>query len=128
MDNKNKSYNHSLISSCPSRPNCISSNSKNKKNYIEPIFFTVSVNKAFKRLENIVSGIDNTILVKKIENKKLHYECISNFFKFRDDLEFVFDSDNKAILIRSSSRIGYYDFNVNRIRVVAIKELFDNQI
>jgi uncharacterized protein (DUF1499 family) len=39
-------------------------------------------------------------------------------------LEFCIDNDLRIIHVRSSSRVGYYDFGVNRRRVERIRARF----
>jgi len=51
----------------------------------------------------------------------IHVEFRSSFFEFVDDVEFLFDDTAKLIHFRSASRVGYYDFNVNRSRMEDIR-------
>jgi len=56
-----------------------------------------------------------------------HYwriEFRSRVFKFVDDVELLFDRQNKLIQVRSASRVGHSDFGVNRKRVERIRSLF----
>jgi len=41
--------------------------------------------------------------------------------KFVDDIEFLLDTANQQVQVRSASRLGYRDFDVNRERVEAIR-------
>jgi len=41
--------------------------------------------------------------------------------RFVDDTEFMLDTENKLIHLRSASRLGYRDFNVNRERLESIR-------
>ena len=54
----------------------------------------------------------------------LHVEFRSAVFGFVDDVEFLFDDGNKVIHVRSASRVGYYDFGVNRRRVEELRKRF----
>ncbi|MDI9554865.1 MAG: DUF1499 domain-containing protein, partial [Pseudomonadota bacterium] len=45
-------------------------------------------------------------------------------FRFVDDVEFLFDDAAKLIHVRSASRVGVYDFEVNRNRVEDIRRRF----
>ncbi len=47
---------------------------------------------------------------------------IPNGMRFVDDLEARLDIDAGLIHMRSASRTGYYDFNVNRKRVEQIRK------
>lgn len=51
----------------------------------------------------------------------------SFLFRFRDDLECYFDAEEKSIHLRSASRLGYYDFGVNRRRVDDIRKRFSSR-
>ena len=57
----------------------------------------------------------------------LHAEFQSVLFKFVDDVEFVYEDASGMIHIRSASRVGYWDFGVNRRRVERIREEFNMQ-
>lgn len=47
---------------------------------------------------------------------------------FVDDVTFVIEPDDKRIDVKSSSRIGYYDFGVNRNRVTRLHKAFDRAL
>jgi uncharacterized protein (DUF1499 family) len=53
----------------------------------------------------------------------LHAQSRSLLFRFVDDIEFQLRADEQLIAVRSASRIGYYDWGVNRRRVERIREL-----
>lgn len=50
----------------------------------------------------------------------VHATYTSDWFGFVDDVEFVL-TGSELIQVRSSSRIGYYDFGVNQARVAEIR-------
>ncbi|WP_181349310.1 DUF1499 domain-containing protein [Thalassobacillus sp. CUG 92003] len=47
----------------------------------------------------------------------LHVVFLSEVFRFKDDVEFYFDDQAGLVQFRSTSRVGYYDFGVNRKRM-----------
>jgi uncharacterized protein (DUF1499 family) len=53
----------------------------------------------------------------------LHAQSQSLLFGFVDDIELQLRADEQLIAVRSASRIGYYDWGVNRRRVERIREL-----
>ncbi len=112
---------------CPGSPNCVSSQTKDKKHFIEPIQFNTSQKAAHKRLAEIISSLPRTKIITS-ESDYIRAECASLLFRFVDDLEFVFDEKKKIIHVRSASRIGYSDFGVNRKRVEAIRKKFQTGI
>ena len=56
-------------------------------------------------------------------NESLKFSFKSNFFKFEDILEFYIDMDNKKVHIRSAAETGWYDFGVNKKRVLYFSTL-----
>ena len=57
----------------------------------------------------------------------LYGEIRSLVFRFVDDVEFTLSIENKIFQVRSSSRVGYSDFGVNRRRIERIRKKFKNQ-
>jgi hypothetical protein len=60
----------------------------------------------------------------KVTGHYVHAKFTSRFFRFVDDVEFCIDDDLRIIHVRSSSRVGYFDFGVNRRRVERIRAKF----
>ena len=100
------------LTQCPTTPNCVNSQAKDNKHYIEPILTTGTP------LE-----VKNHIL--KILNEfYIRVECTSKVFRFVDDVEFYFpDTKSKemTIHVRSASRVGHSDLGVNRKRIEQIR-------
>ena len=112
------------LSPCPKSPNCVSSLSKNPKHAIEPLHYRGSQVEARQRLIEI---LENTKRVRVIlaEPNYIHAEARSHFFKFVDDVEFVFPEEENIIHLKSASRIGYSDLGANRKRIERIRRDFD---
>ncbi|OUR68301.1 hypothetical protein A9Q77_09390, partial [Marinomonas sp. 42_23_T18] len=53
----------------------------------------------------------------KSELGYLHTEVKSDLIGFIDDVEFYLPKDENVIHIRSASRVGFSDFDVNRNRI-----------
>jgi uncharacterized protein (DUF1499 family) len=51
----------------------------------------------------------------------LYAECTSAMLGFVDDIEFLIDSTQRVVHVRSASRLGRSDLGVNRRRVEAIR-------
>ena len=62
--------------------------------------------------------------ITKDEPAHIHAEFRSAFFRFVDDVTFIFDDDARLIHFRSASRTGYYDFGVNRKRMEKISKMY----
>ena len=111
-------------------PNSVSSQARlhpthprHQEAQIDPLVFQGDAVAAMKRLTELVAGLPRTKLVKR-EGGYLYFECSSRWLKFVDDLEFALDESAKLIHLRSASRLGRRDFDVNRARVELIRKLF----
>ena len=51
----------------------------------------------------------------------LHAQFETRLMKYVDDVEFWFDPKANVVQVRSASRVGRKDFDVNRQRVEAIR-------
>jgi uncharacterized protein (DUF1499 family) len=106
---------------CPNRPNCITSDNGDGSQ-IAPISFSGSSEKAWQRIQGIVKGLGGEI--KEEQSSYLWATFTSAVFHFVDDVELRLVPGEKLIHIRSGSRIGYWDFGVNKNRVRKIRQLF----
>ncbi|HEV3339123.1 MAG TPA: DUF1499 domain-containing protein [Pirellulales bacterium] len=109
-----------LLAECPNRPSCVSSQTSRAARRVEPIPFAGSAEEALDVLRRVLGGLSNTRIVTDGEGY-VHAECTSRVFRFVDDLEFLIDRDRRVIHCRSASRVGYYDFGVNRRRIEEIR-------
>lgn len=76
---------------------------------------------SLKNIEVFIKENFKIVNTDKLENKKtkyLHYVIENGKLKFHDDLEILFK--NKEIKLRSSSRVGLYDYGVNKSRIEKI--------
>jgi len=110
---------------CPKKHYCVSTQSdqRDKVNYIEPIKYNIPMEEAIIKLKNIIKSLERTKLLKE-DGNYLHYLFITKLFRFKDDVEFLFDDNEKLIHFKSQSRIGGYDWDTNRKRMENIRNLF----
>lgn len=117
--------NDELIS-CPSKPNCVSSQATDTEHYIQPIHFTGTPQDAQDRLLQILNALERTKIIAVQENY-IRVEFTSKIFQFIDDVEFYFPATNTEHIIihfRSASRIGYSDLGANQKRIEQIRGTF----
>jgi len=108
----------------PWKPNCVSSTVvKDDKHYIPPLPYSGSAADAWKKLEALVAGLPRTHVVTQT-GQYLYVEFKTATMGFVDDVEFALDEKTSAIQVRSASRLGVRDFNVNRERVERIRSAF----
>jgi uncharacterized protein (DUF1499 family) len=109
------------LATCPSTPNCVSSQSTDAEHYIEPIAYQSSPTDVIEKLKAIVEDLDRAKLVAETD-RYLYAEFTSPWMGFVDDVEFYVDRDKKVIDVRSASRLGESDLGVNRQRLESIRE------
>jgi uncharacterized protein (DUF1499 family) len=90
---------------------------------MDPIPYSGSLGQARAKLLEVLRNHPRTRIVTE-EADSLKAECRSAFFRFVDDVEFVFDDAAKRIHFRSASRLGRKDFGVNRKRMEEISAAF----
>ncbi len=111
---------------CPDRPNCVSSLAADNEHKILPMSYSGDRATARLRLLSALAQLDHAEIVEDTA-LFLRIKVTSALLRFVDDVTFVFDDENELIQMRSASRSGYYDFGVNRRRLEAIRELYEQQ-
>jgi uncharacterized protein (DUF1499 family) len=109
------------LPSCPSSPNCVSSQASDERHRIAPLVFNGDPDTAFARLKLVLGRRGDTVI---IEDKPgyLLVELRTSFFV--DDGEFQLDRVGRVIHVRSASRLGYSDLGKNRSRMEDIRREF----
>ncbi|MGL1930588.1 MAG: DUF1499 domain-containing protein [Desulfotalea sp.] len=111
------------LAQCPATPNCVNSQAKDTKHYIEPVITTGSTLEVKNRILNIIAELKRSKIIVAEENY-IRAEFVSKVFRFVDDVEFYFpDTKSKemTIHVRSASRVGHSDLDVNRKRIEQIR-------
>jgi len=112
------------LASCPSTPNCVSSQSADAEHYIEPFTYQASATEAIAKLKTIIESQERAKLIAETENY-LYAEFTSRWMGYVDDVEFYANEKDKTIEVRSASRLGESDLGVNRQRIERIKSQFE---
>ena len=103
------------------KPNCVLSTvEKSDPHYIEPLAFSGTPDATWKNLRGIVRGTPR-VNVLQDSAVYLYAEFRSAGLGFIDDVEFALDEKAGVIHVRSASRLGVRDFNVNRNRIETIR-------
>ena len=114
-----------MLKPCPDTPNCVSSQSGEASQKVKPLAVPKEIHDPIGRLKRIIESQGRTEVLDE-EADYLWVRFTSRTFRFKDDLECYYDPDAGVIHLRSASRLGRYDFGVNRKRVEMIRELFAN--
>ena len=91
--------------------------------YVAPIAFTGDAKIAMTKLTAIVKAIEGATLV-TADDAYLCAEFKSKTMRYTDDFEARIDAAANVIHVRSASRLGKRDFDVNRLRIEAIRAKF----
>ncbi|MCZ6691312.1 MAG: DUF1499 domain-containing protein [Planctomycetota bacterium] len=110
------------LASCPSSPNCVSSDSSDAAHRVEAFALCASPDAAWRVLREEVASLPRTTVVEETANY-FHAECASALFGFVDDLELHLRASENLVAVRSASRVGYSDLGVNRRRVERLREI-----
>lgn len=118
-----KGVENGRLAGCGERPNCVSSVAGDPQHYVSPIAYTDGGDAALLRMRGIIESLPGAKIVESSKGY-LRAEFKSRMFGFVDDFECLVDEIDRRIHIRSASRVGHYDFGVNRKRVEEIRALF----
>ena len=111
------------LAPCPDSPNCVSTQSKHTRHAMKPLPFLQTRESTRERILSILKGIERTTIVTATESY-IHAECRTALWGFVDDVEFYLDETARVIHFRSASRLGYYDFGMNRRRMKKISKQY----
>ena len=109
-----------MLKECPDTPNCVSSEAKDTKHYIEPIIIDYKDGNVKEKLIKAIEKFQGKILEDKGYLLKVAF--YSKFFGFEDIADFEIEPDKNIINVRSAAQTGWYDFGVNRKRMEKIRE------
>lgn len=108
------------LASCPSTPNCVTSQSQDATHKIDPLTYDSTPAQAMADLKSVIQNMERTTIIAETENY-LYAEFKSKLMGFVDDVEFLLDDTAKVIHVRSASRLGRSDLGVNRNRIETIR-------
>lgn len=117
----------SEFTACSSAPHCVSSQAdKQGGHYVEPFAFAATADGARQALLKAIYSHDNAT-VERADERFIH-ASFRSMLGFVDDMTFIVQPSDHIIDVKSSSRIGYYDFGVNKRRVETLREQFKAEL
>ena len=112
------------LAPCPNSPNCVSTQSQDPRHQIAPIAYATSLEEAKATLLQVIRSMKGTTIITEDPNY-IHVEFYVRGIGFVDDVEFYLDQQAQLIHFRSSARLPYYDWQVNRNRMETIRAAFE---
>lgn len=107
------------LSPCPSAPHCVGSQERDPTHAVAGFALRPPAADSWPRVVQAVREMERTRVV-QADARYVHAEIASPWRFYTDDLELLLDAAGR-VQVRSSSRVGYYDFHVNRDRVEALR-------
>ncbi len=110
----------------PNTPNGVSSQTAQLDKKVEPIPFKETIDLTRNTIINAINEVPGAKVV-EAEDNYIYAVFTSKLMKYRDDVEFLLDSESQLIQFRSQSRAGVGDHGVNRNRYNQFVELYNQQ-
>jgi uncharacterized protein (DUF1499 family) len=107
------------LATCPDSPNCVNSQASDARHAIAPLPLQGSAEQTQARLKALLSEEPRVKLVEEAPGY-LRAEFSSTLMRFVDDVEFMIGG--AAVDVRSASRLGHSDFDVNRERIEHLRQ------
>jgi uncharacterized protein (DUF1499 family) len=122
---RNLGVNNGKLAKMPSSPNAVSSQAKNEEKQVAPLSYIEDKSKSKLKIESIIGEYQSAEIITNTENY-IHVVFSTSKMRFKDDVEFYFDDENKVVHYRSASRIGYSDMGMNRARYDEVADNYGN--
>ncbi|MFK7874051.1 MAG: DUF1499 domain-containing protein [Oligoflexales bacterium] len=114
---------NNLLKPCPPSPNCVcSTETEEKTHLIQSLKIQGDSKKSFKVAVNTIKKMGGDIVTET--SVYCHATFTSNLLRFTDDFEILLRKEQGIIDIKSSSRVGYSDFGVNRKRTESMRQMW----
>ncbi|RHB50121.1 DUF1499 domain-containing protein [Exiguobacterium sp. AM39-5BH] len=104
-------------------PNAVSTETSIEALRMEPLLYGRDRVHSIETIKMVMGQLPRTELVEETRDM-LHYVVSTKVMRFKDDVEFRFDDETRQIEFRSASRLGHYDFGVNRNRMQDVSERY----
>jgi uncharacterized protein (DUF1499 family) len=111
------------LASCPNAPNCVSTQSQDPRHQIDPVPYTTSPAEAKDALLQIIRSMERSKIITD-DPTCIRAEFRSKRMRYVDYVELYLDQETSVIHFRSSARLPYYDWGVNRKRMEEIRTAF----
>jgi uncharacterized protein (DUF1499 family) len=115
----------SMLTPCPNAPHCVSSQADPKSaRHVAPIMFKGSAAQAHDLLLKTLQQSSSATI--ESDTPTAIHATFRSLLGFVDDVYFELQADSGRIDVKSVSRLGYYDFGVNRRRVENLRSRFES--
>jgi uncharacterized protein (DUF1499 family) len=105
------------------KPNWVSSVTKDKAHFLDPMPFLGDKKSSWDKLLKVVKSMSGT----KIEiddGTYMHVTFTTFIMRFVDDVEFIADEASRQIHFKSASRVGHSDLGANKKRMDQVRAAY----
>lgn len=121
-NHKNVGVNNGLLNPCPDLYNCVCSQyTSHKRHYLTPWKYKGSPDETIPIISKVLTEESQIEIIKRTDNY-IHAEVTVPVFGFIDDLEFLISEEKRVLHFRSASRLGTWDFGLNKFRLQKLKK------
>ena len=107
------------LAACPDSPNCVNSQASDVRHAIAALPLKGTAEQTQSTLKTLLESEPRARVVEEAPGY-LRAEFTSQMMRFVDDVEFMIGT--QAVEVRSASRLGYKDFDVNRERIERLRQ------
>ncbi|MBU2863799.1 DUF1499 domain-containing protein [Reinekea forsetii] len=115
--------NNGQLSPISKKPNNVSSQTDIPEKYVAPLAMKGTLEETMQSLKTACAEYGNASIIEQTDHY-LYVIFTTALMKYKDDVEFYIDQENKEVHFRSASRAGYSDMGLNRERYNKIAELY----
>lgn len=108
---------------CPETPNCVSTQAVRESQRMPPIPFNGDPSRAMELLVDVLEA-QPRVAIESTGERSIVSVFTTRILRFKDDVVFFVDPDERAIHFRSASRVGRSDLGANRERMERLTRLF----
>ena len=108
---------------CQNTPNCVSTLNRDPRHAMPPLPFIGTKDQSKTRIVEIIKSMKRSKII-RISDTDVHAQFRTRFLRFVDDVSFHFEDAAQIVHFRSASRVGYYDFGLNRRRMIMISKQY----
>ena len=112
------------LAECPDTPNCVCSDCE-QSDKLPPLEFSSEPAVAKAALKSALAKMKIEVVAE--QENYLHAVAVTPIMRYRDDLEFLIQPEEKKIQFRSASRLGKSDLGKNRARLQEIFALLEKE-
>ncbi len=108
----------------PDSPNAVSSQTEKADRRVPPLPFIGNRHDSAQAVLQAIEKYPGQTEIIRQTDSYLHCVFTTDRMKFKDDVEFFLDAENRLVHFRSASRLGYADMGVNRRRYEQLAALY----